>query len=79
MPDTELETYLRLSDLIGKKKNQAEPSKADRIVPFSRPTLWRKVKEGTFPAPVKLSAGITAWRLRDIQEWQRAQCPELTK
>jgi prophage regulatory protein len=30
------------------------------IIPFSPATLWRKVKAGTFPAPVKLSAGVTA-------------------
>nr|WP_186122885.1 AlpA family phage regulatory protein [Burkholderia gladioli] len=57
-----LEAYLRISQLI-----------SGRFVPFSKPTVWRKVREGTFPAPVKLSAGVTAWKLSDIQEWQRAQ------
>lgn len=38
-------------------------------VPFSAATLWRKVKAGTFPAPVKLSAGVTAWRVEDIRTW----------
>jgi len=57
-----LETYIRQSQLL-----------RDRIVPFSPATLWRKVKDGSFPAPVKLSAGVTAWKLRDIQDWQRAQ------
>jgi prophage regulatory protein len=32
------------------------------VLPFSSATLWRKVKAGTFPQPVKLSAGVTAWR-----------------
>ncbi|MEO8631409.1 MAG: AlpA family phage regulatory protein [Betaproteobacteria bacterium] len=43
------------------------------IVPFSSATLWRQVKAGTFPAPVKLSAGITAWRVHDIREWMRSR------
>ena len=40
-----------------------------QIVPFSLATMWRKVKDGTFPAPTKLSAGITAWRLGDVRAW----------
>ncbi|MGX1322108.1 prophage regulatory protein [Bradyrhizobium sp. USDA 377] len=42
-------------------------------VPFSHATLWRKVADKTFPAPVKLSAGVTAWREKDVLEWQRTQ------
>ena len=38
-------------------------------LPFSAPTLWRKVKAGTFPKPIKLSDNITAWRLEDINAW----------
>ncbi len=36
---------------------------------FSAPTLWRKVKEGSFPKPVKLSTNITAWNKADILLW----------
>ena len=43
------------------------------LVPFSGPTLWRKVKAGTFPAPVKLSERVTAWRIREIRAWIRAR------
>jgi prophage regulatory protein len=38
-------------------------------LPFSAPTLWRKVKAGTFPKPVKLGENITAWRIEDIDAW----------
>jgi predicted DNA-binding transcriptional regulator AlpA len=31
-----------------------------QILPFSAATLWRKVKIGEFPKPVKLSKRITA-------------------
>lgn len=48
--------YMRQSQLI--------PS----IFPFSSATLWRKVKAGTFPKPVKLGPRITAWRVEDIRE-----------
>ncbi len=43
------------------------------IVPFSSATLWRKAKAGTFPAPVKLSARVTAWRVEDVREWIRSR------
>ena len=39
------------------------------IVPFSSATLWRKVKLGHFPRPVKLSERITAWEVGSIKDW----------
>jgi prophage regulatory protein len=48
--------YVRQSQLI--------PS----IFPFSSATLWRKVKAGTFPKPIKLGPRITAWRVEDIRD-----------
>lgn len=39
------------------------------IFPFSPATLWRKVKAGTFPQPVKLGPRITAWNVEDIRDW----------
>ncbi|HQR76486.1 MAG TPA: AlpA family phage regulatory protein [Burkholderiaceae bacterium] len=40
-----------------------------RFVPFSKSTLWRRVKAGEFPAPIRLSVGITAWRAEDVRLW----------
>jgi prophage regulatory protein len=54
MPQTK---YVRQSQLI------------PAIFPFSSATLWRKVKAGTFPRPVKLGPRITAWSVEDIREW----------
>jgi predicted DNA-binding transcriptional regulator AlpA len=39
------------------------------IIPFSAATLWRKVKTGEFPKPVKLSERVTAWDVRDVRAW----------
>jgi prophage regulatory protein len=41
------------------------------IIPFSSSTLWRKVKAGEFPAPVKLSSRVTAWRAEDVRAWMQ--------
>ena len=38
-------------------------------LPFSSSTLWRKVREGSFPKPLKLSPRVTAWRVGDVRAW----------
>lgn len=37
------------------------------VFPISRSAFWAGVKEGKYPAPVKLSARVTAWRVEDIR------------
>jgi len=39
------------------------------VLPFSASTLWRKVRDHSFPAPVKLSAGVTAWKAEEVRAW----------
>jgi len=39
------------------------------LLPFSPATLWRKVKNGTFVQPVKLSDRITAWNRSQVLAW----------
>lgn len=48
------------------------------IVPFSNATLWRKVKDGSFPAPVKLSPRVTAWEASKIRQWIAERASEPT-
>lgn len=48
--------YIRLADVR-------------KMVPLSRATIWRKSKDGSFPRPVKLSQGITAWSVPAIEQW----------
>jgi len=43
------------------------------FIPISKSTLWRRVTEGTFPAPVKLSPRVTVWRVEDVRRWIEAQ------
>jgi predicted DNA-binding transcriptional regulator AlpA len=31
-------------------------------------TIWRWVREGRFPAPVKLGPNVTAWRVGDLRK-----------
>lgn len=40
-----------------------------RLVPVSRSTLWRYVRDGLFPRPLKLSTGVTVWRAEEVRRW----------
>jgi prophage regulatory protein len=57
--------FVRIAQLV---RTPSHPREATPI-PFSAPTLWRKVKTGDFPAPVKLSERVTAWRVSDVRAW----------
>ena len=42
------------------------------LVPLSRSTLWRRVKLGEFPKPLRLGGSrsrAVAWRRADVDEW----------
>lgn len=65
-----------------KNKDQADSRESDlgsvvfmrekdvlKLVPFGRCSLWKFSKDGTFPAPIKISSGISAWREKDVLEW----------
>lgn len=39
----------------------------------ARATVWRWVREGKFPAPVKLGSNCTRWRLADVEAWETKQ------
>lgn len=36
-------------------------------------TIWRWVREGNFPRPVKLTPGCTRWRLTDLESWESSR------
>ena len=48
--------FLRLRQIIG-------PSGP---IPVSKTTWWEGVRRGRFPPPIKITAGVTAWRRSDI-------------
>ena len=43
------------------------------VLGFSATTLWRRVMQGSFPQPIKLSERVTAWRAEDVHAWMAAQ------
>ncbi|MEY4725749.1 MAG: hypothetical protein RLZ36_376 [Pseudomonadota bacterium] len=60
LPDS---AFIRESQLVCDPKRPEFPAP----LPFSAATLWRKVADGTFPKPVKLSVRVTAWRVADVR------------
>ena len=58
--------FLRLRQIVGDKTQGIPP-----IIPVSRSTWWAGVASGQFPKPIKLSAGVTVWRVEDIQAFIR--------
>lgn len=38
-------------------------------VPYSTATLYRKMKTGEFPRPVRLGSRQVAWRSADVMQW----------
>ena len=64
LPDSAL---VRESQLVKKPNNPAP------VIPVSPSTLWRWVRLGQFPAPIRLSEKITAWRVGDIRAWLQSQ------
>jgi len=58
--------YIRLKELLGNRK--AVPP-VPPIIPISKSSLWAKVKDGSFPAPVKpFGPRITCWLVSDIRK-----------
>jgi prophage regulatory protein len=64
--------YIRIREL-------ATTSGKAGLLPASPATIWRKVKKGTFPKPVKLGDNITAWRMDDVESWLAARHAEAAK
>lgn len=56
--------FLRLTQIIGDAK--ADPPIVP-IIPVKKTTWWLGVREGRYPAPVKLGPRVTAWRVEDIR------------
>lgn len=66
LPDS---AFIRESQLVQSPKRPNAPAP----LPFSAPTLWRKVKSRTFPQPVRLSERVTAWKVGEVRAWIEAQ------
>lgn len=53
-------------------------SELSKIIPVTRPTIWRWCREGKMPKPVRIGGG-SFWNLREIEEWISNQVQSGTK
>ncbi|MDQ2822067.1 MAG: transcriptional regulator [Pseudomonadota bacterium] len=54
--------FLRIRQIIGDKAAGIPP-----LIPVCRSAWWSGVKAGRYPAGVKLSPGVTVWRVEEIK------------
>jgi len=51
--------FLRLTEVCG-------------LVAISRSTIYKRISEGTFPCPIRLSERSVRWRFEDVANWIRS-------
>ena len=57
--------------------NELASHKGQRgLIPVSPATLWRWVKAGKFPEPIRLSDRVTAWEASKVNAWIQSQSRE---
>jgi predicted DNA-binding transcriptional regulator AlpA len=61
--------YIRISNLATTAEKKGR-------LPVSPATIWRWVREGRFPAPIKLGKNVTVWDEDVIDQFLTAQSVE---
>ncbi|MGV6874522.1 helix-turn-helix transcriptional regulator [Pseudochelatococcus sp. B33] len=62
--------------LIDEMDRLLKITEVKEIVGMGASTIYRKVSDGEFPAPVRLSGGMSRWRRSDLDRWMRSLTPE---
>lgn len=55
--------FFRLPHIIGDPDKGIPPR-----IPVSRSTWYEGIKRGKYPKPIRLSEGVSVWRVSDIDE-----------
>jgi len=62
-------SHTTFDDLPDVAMIQIRPLLNYKVLPYSATTIWRKCRSGDFPAPIKISKNITAWKVKDIRAY----------
>ena len=73
-PFEELQKSLALFPYMPDDAHVRQPV-VEALWPQSTPKLWADIKEGKFPAPVKISKRSVAWRVGDLREFLARERP----
>ena len=49
-----------------------------KLLPVAHSTLWDWVRDGHFPAPIKLSEKVTVWSQTEVDAWLASKFTEAT-
>lgn len=71
-----LHKFIRIRQLASAPGRNGAPARQGRL-PVSQATIWRWVKLGEFPKPVRLGPQTTAWRLEDVEGWESQRGAQL--
>jgi prophage regulatory protein len=44
-------------------------SAVEDLTSLDRVTIWRRVRDGSFPRPLKISTNRVAWRESEVRAW----------
>ena len=54
------------------KRRIVRRDEVSKLTGLARATIYKKVSDGSFPAPIRLGARSVGWRLSDIVAWLEA-------
>lgn len=60
---------MRLSVTDHRKDNLLRLTEVKARTGLGRTTIYRRIGEGTFPGPIRISAGLVAWYESEIDSW----------
>lgn len=64
--------FYRMRDLATTPGRDDTPAREGRY-PCAASTIWRWVKRGEFPQPVRLTGGTTAWPADVVEQWEASR------
>lgn len=72
-PVADISSHTTSSNIMLPRQGMSRERKLLHFLPFGSTTLWEWSRKGLFPAPVRISPTITAWRNSDVLDWLEAQ------
>lgn len=64
---TQKQTNTSITDYILPQEGFVRQPVLLNILGISRNTSWRRIEEGVYPRPIKISPRVSAWRVKDIR------------
>lgn len=57
----------------------ARISDLERELPYKKTWIWLAVRQGRFPAPIRLGRGCTVWTRSSVEAWLAARVVAATE